>query len=453
MTLEGPNMPKVADERINAEPTKRFFVEMFTKDIALEQAVLDLVDNSIDGARRVLKEGASALEGYEVKITLSRSEFRIDDNCGGFDKATARDHAFRFGRDFSVQRSPGSIGQFGVGMKRALFKFGQRFEVYSATSGEEWGIDVVVADWEREDDWHFEWADFAPSGSVSRAKPGTEVSVGPLHPSVASTFGSKSFENLIIDLIKSKHRRFISQGLDVQVNGTRVQPIGLNLYSGKNFTPATTTKTFEGETPDEPEVRVTLIAGIGTSSPKEAGWYVICNGRVVLEGDTRNVTGWGEVTDETSLPKYHGQFARFRGIATFDSDSSQRVPWNTTKTDIDTDNPVWRNAREKMVELMRPVIDFLNVLDADIEEHTRDRSPMLKALIDTPLVKYESLALRTEFAVPAVEQLEEVVPYTKIQYSRPLDEVAILKKALGLGSGKAVGERTFDIALERQRKR
>lgn len=437
------------DDRINAEPTKRFFVEMFTKDIALEQAVLDLVDNSVDGARRVLKQGPAPLDGYYVKIALSKTNFRIDDNCGGFDRKAAREHAFRFGREFQDNRPAGSIGQFGVGMKRALFKFGKQFKVFSATPTEEWGIDVVVADWEKEPGWHFEWAPFTPTGSVNKKKPGTEISVSPLHASVANTFGSKYFENLIIDLIKSKHRRFISEGLEVVVNGTRVQPIDLKLYSGPVFKPGVKSKTFEDD--DEPEVRVKLIAGVGISSPKEAGWYVICNGRVVLEGDTRAVTGWGQVTDDMSLPKYHGQFARFRGIATFDSDSSQRVPWNTTKTDIDTDNPVWRDAREKMIELMRPVIDFLNVLDADIEEHTRDRSPMLKALQETPLVKYESLPMKADFVVPALEQLEEVVPYTKIQYSRPVDDVALLKKALGLPSAKAVGERTFDIALQKQR--
>ena len=39
-------------DQINAMPTKRFFVDMFVRDIPLEQAVLDLVDNCIDGAKR-----------------------------------------------------------------------------------------------------------------------------------------------------------------------------------------------------------------------------------------------------------------------------------------------------------------------------------------------------------------------------------------------------------------
>jgi len=39
-------------KQIQAYPAKRFFVEMLTKDILLLDAVLDLIDNSLDGAMR-----------------------------------------------------------------------------------------------------------------------------------------------------------------------------------------------------------------------------------------------------------------------------------------------------------------------------------------------------------------------------------------------------------------
>ena len=39
-------------KKANAHPTKDFFVKMITKDIALEDCLLDLIDNCIDGARR-----------------------------------------------------------------------------------------------------------------------------------------------------------------------------------------------------------------------------------------------------------------------------------------------------------------------------------------------------------------------------------------------------------------
>jgi hypothetical protein len=34
------------------KPTKRFFVSMLTRDIALDDAILDLLDNCLDGVTR-----------------------------------------------------------------------------------------------------------------------------------------------------------------------------------------------------------------------------------------------------------------------------------------------------------------------------------------------------------------------------------------------------------------
>ncbi|MEL6260324.1 MAG: hypothetical protein AAFR12_04585 [Cyanobacteria bacterium J06626_6] len=41
---------------INAAPTKTFFVDMLTRDIDLKDAILDLLDNCIDGIQRVTRE-------------------------------------------------------------------------------------------------------------------------------------------------------------------------------------------------------------------------------------------------------------------------------------------------------------------------------------------------------------------------------------------------------------
>ena len=114
-------------DQINAMPTKRFFVDMFVRDIPLEQAVLDLVDNCIDGAKRV-RSTSSSLEKYKVEVKLGSEEFSITDNCGGFDRTIAKEYAFRFGRPSGHESSNNSIGKFGVGMKRALFKFGIKLE-------------------------------------------------------------------------------------------------------------------------------------------------------------------------------------------------------------------------------------------------------------------------------------------------------------------------------------
>ena len=148
-------MSDASEQQINAMPTKAFFVDMLVKDIPLERAVLDLVDNCVDGAIRLRNGSDGNFAGLRVEITMAADKFVIADNCGGFDMATARDYAFRFGRARAANATPYSIGQFGVGMKRALFKFGRQFSVASKTATESWAVDVDVDEWELTSDWYF----------------------------------------------------------------------------------------------------------------------------------------------------------------------------------------------------------------------------------------------------------------------------------------------------------
>lgn len=441
-----------AQEQINAEPTKAFFVDMLTRDIDLEQAVLDLVDNSVDGAKAMKADGDRPFEGRTVKIEIGKEKFRIVDNCGGFDTATARDYAFRFGRPPGMPRTPHSIGQFGVGMKRALFKFGNRFMVRSSTGNDSWAVDVNVPDWEAQSGWHFPWATFEEDDNVSHNMPGTEIVVTELRPAVGAKFSTMLFVNAISGLIKSKHRQFIAQGLSIAVNGEHIDASSLHLLvdDKTKFRPGTDELIFEEE--GKENVKARIVVGVGHSAPREAGWYVVCNGRVILEADRSKDTGWGlleEESGEVRMPSYHNQFARFRGLVYFDSNDSARVPWNTTKTDVDKDSPVWQQTFGRMVEMMRPVIDFLNELDADIDEHTRDHSPLLDYVNKATTIKPEELPPRSNFAAPKRGEIRKATKTVKVQYSKPVDEVSFLKDELGVNSATAVGERTFELIYQR----
>lgn len=438
------------EQPINAEPTKTFFVEMLTRDISVEQALLDLVDNSVDAAK-ALKGAGARLDGLEVHVAFKNGLFRIADNCGGFSKSAARDYAFRFGRPPNSPKTPHSIGQFGVGMKRALFKFGHRFAVRSATTNDEWAVDVNVPEWESSAEWFFPWAPFEPSADVSQTAPGTEILVKDLRSEVSWKFSSPQFENSIISLVKSKHRQFIAAGLRITVNGKSVDATALYLLTdGSSFRPGTDDFSIsdEGEQP----VRVRIVVGVGQSLPKEAGWYVVCNGRVILEADRRTVTGWGVVEDETeglTIPSYHNQFARFRGIVTFDSEDSARVPWNTTKTDVNQDSVVWQEAFGRMVEMMRPVITFLNDLDKDIDEHTKEESALNEVVTKAAPVRVDGLTTKTAFAAPARGSIKRTIKTVKVQYSRPTVQVEFLMEELSVSSAKAVGEKAFDLTFQR----
>src|SRR5690349_10409695 len=104
----------------DAKPTKDFFVSVLVKDISLVPAIIDLVDNSVDGARRLRSvstdpSNTDSFDGLEVKIDTRRNRFRISDNCGGIPVEVAEQYAFRFGRDETFEAEDFEHPDFATG--------------------------------------------------------------------------------------------------------------------------------------------------------------------------------------------------------------------------------------------------------------------------------------------------------------------------------------------------
>ena len=400
---------------IDASPSKALFIDMLTKDIPLIRAILDLVDNSVDGARRLRPD--ENYKGLRIDLDVSKSRFKISDNCGGMLILTAREYAFRFGRSDDAPETPGSVGQFGVGMKRAFFKMGKKFIVESKTKNSSFVVDVDVDKWEKEDKWVFRFKDFSENIKNSPDDVGTTVTVSSLHDNVAENFDQDNFRTRLAQELATAHLLSINKGLQMSLNGIPLQMRDLTLYMSKQIKPVQ--KKVDYKVKDHPvPVNVEIIAGIADSSPKDAGWYVFCNGRLLLEREKTSITGWGE-KDGGKIPLYHQQYARFRGYAFFNSDYAELLPWNTTKTGVDTDSPIYQSVRLEMVSLMRPIIDFLNELKESKGENEEKES-----------------------------QLEKTADTVPIQYRVPKKKAEIVKKTLGAKSWREVGEKTFEYYLK-----
>jgi hypothetical protein len=124
---------------LSPEATKHFFIEMLTRDISITDAVLDLVDNSLQNLVQeseldVTKPLVSPDRDAEpangsVSIWCSKDRFRIEDTCGGVSSARAGTEMFVFGNT-GRQDSGLGLGVYGIGMKRAFFKIGDEIVVH-----------------------------------------------------------------------------------------------------------------------------------------------------------------------------------------------------------------------------------------------------------------------------------------------------------------------------------
>lgn len=432
--------------KVRVEPTKELFVYILTRDIAHQAAIIELLDNSVDGAKRVATD-PSDLSDFWAEIEFDHECFTIRDNCGGIPLKVARDYAFRFGRAEGMKRVPGSIGQFGVGMKRALFSFGRKYVVQSATKTDWFRLKVDLNEWmTKTEDWDFDLVSYGENNGEMEV--GTRIEVTDLVDDAANQFGLEHFRTRVENEIRQKHGFFIAKGFAVRVCGTTIPSHEWQLIADDQFKPAHITKTYPGS--DAP-VTARIYAGIGKSSPSDAGWYVICNGRLVLCADKSEKTGWGwgsaEMDSVSGTPRYHNQFSRFRGYVLFDCDDAGRLPWNTTKTDIDPDDAIWLDVRELMAGVMRPVINFLNIVDKESEFPESER-PLTAALSAAKPKGIAEVQGEPKFRYPETPRAPPPITVS-IQYRKEKERVDALQEAMGTSSARETGDASFDEAYKR----
>jgi hypothetical protein len=227
---------------IDASPTKEFFISIFVKDIDLKRSIVDLVDNCVDGAERIRPNGN--YEALKVEITASKEMFEIKDNCGGIDVETAAEYAFRFGRPDDAPPTPNSIGLFGVGMKRAIFKMGRKFRVESTTQNAYFEIEEDIEEWKTKRDesgkelWEFKFDDIKDDDGFHAEAQGTIISVTSLFDSVADDFESQTFLSNLADEIQEAHLYNIQRGLEITLNGSRLNVKPIELSYSEEILPA-----------------------------------------------------------------------------------------------------------------------------------------------------------------------------------------------------------------------
>jgi hypothetical protein len=439
----------------NAFPTKRFFLEMLTRDISLEDAVLDLVDNCVDSLARTRKLPLSASlldakaverkaakfreEGIpHIKILFDASHFVMEDNCGGMDYESARDDVFRFGR---VKESAESrLSVYGIGLKRALFKLGNQIEVVSATTDSGFEVSINADKWEREKEWHFPLREHKPAKSEGSA--GTRIQVTSLNAEVKARLEDGQLPTRLYDAIASAYALILGKFVAVSLNGVRVQPKPIPLGQSAGVSPGREEFSVNG-------VDVLIVASLaerveGQWSGDRAGWYVFCNGRVVVFADRSELTGWG-INSAQFVSKYSG----FVGLVFFFSEDPEALPWTTTKRGLNRESRPYIAARNKMAVVARPVLTFLNNMYASGEVEEPIERTIASGVRATSVDQVMKTAKRAfTVSMPAKKESN----YVSVQFKVKKADLDRVRKSVRAPTWSAsrVGEHVFQYFLERE---
>lgn len=432
---------------------------MITKDISLEDCILDLIDNCLDGARKVrhsANAGANVddYSGFNAKVNFDGLHFEIVDNCGGITITEAIDYAFHFGRrlDAPMERDY-SIGLYGIGMKRAIFKMGNKIEICSSTDQEAFCTKIDVKDWlvrkpvsipgqESREDWDFDMEE-APVNPHT----GTSIRIDELHPSISTQFDNPEFSNSVCRIVARDYAQFLAKGFEISINGREMEGFPFTVRESPDFKP------IRLKYEDDTGVEVEIIAGMAGAPPDSLepterrmetdyyGWFVLCNDRVVVASDKTNQTVWGD----GDFQSWHYQYNGFIGFVSFSSKDPNLLPWTTTKRDVDRSNLTYRRAIEKMKDATRSWIKYTNDRKADIGAAKQSEAlATTKPLFNVPA--------NPQFEVPQIAAPSHLISFSTINYRKPSSELAKVKKMLGNSSmpNSRAGEMTFDYYVKNE---
>lgn len=340
---------------VDTMATKQLVVTSLTKDASIDECVFDLLDNAIDGARNTMnRSGQIALDrhgmpasysGYWIRLTVSGTSISVADNCGGIKVPELRDLALKFG-----ERSNHSfgIGTYGVGLNRAIFRLGREAKLVTDDGVRRSTLEIDHAAYLASPDWTL-----PATSRKSAGKAGTTVEIIRPTPAVAREFSSTRWLGDIKREIRRRYFAFLAKELEIEVNDEKLEPEYVHLredgqyeLKAKDYVEIDGVKVFmlSGQ---HIKYRLTKEAefdrATNRSLTSEFGWNVICNDRAILISDRTGTTGW----ETTWHPEYNG----FVGYVWFVSEDPEKLPWNTKKTGIHTDNKIYEEVLPGMREL------------------------------------------------------------------------------------------------------
>lgn len=379
----------------DASPSKYFFCHMLTRDIELKDAIMDLIDNCVDGAMRTKGtppkiDDGSYYEGFNVDVYLTENEFIIKDNCGGIPRKIAKEYAFRFGRPEAVttENNLPTIGLYGIGMKRAIFKIGEAATIYTKTGDDDEYCVSIPSNWTRAEKWEFPIRE--KKGKVG-FKTGTTIAID-IKNDIAE-FTQAERPRFIEELKKSVAHNFgliIHKGLKVTINGNLIKGVEVSFVidehpskdqkDKKRYLPYIYSAKVGGVDvfmilgfysrnilASEDDIEEELLGMGHKRTSEDAGWTVVCNDRIVLYNNKDHLTGWGEY----GLPRYHTQFIGIKGIVYFSSNDPAKLPTTTVKRGIDLNSEIYASVKRRMCMALKTFIDYTNKWKGKEEEEKK----------------------------------------------------------------------------------
>ena len=336
-------------KRIDITPKKKLLRSMAT-DLDFRMALFEIIDNSIDAWRKA-QTGTKLM--IHIYADRPNNSLMYTDNAGGV-KENNISELFTLG-DNGSKTSQETIGEFGVGIKRALFFMAKRF-VLESRAQQETGFktELDVNSYFDDENWEMSYIS------------GTNLDEG----FTRITFSEMNFtmsEKLERDLRKNIAETYaytLTGKGEIFINDTPVtfykfeswakfeDPYGD--YSPENVR----FKIDSGGAQIEVTVKIGLMESFAQTG--EYGFYIYCNDRLAIRAGKTPELGFND--SEFHYP--HARFARFR-CELFINGPGSLMPWNSTKSGLNFDNPIIKKILPDIKKLAYHYLKFSSKIASD----------------------------------------------------------------------------------------
>lgn len=436
--------------RADASPEKHLFISLITRDISIVAAFLDLIDNSINAAVRpaasrlqtaqdylTVQQDTSMHPAVDISLKIGPNRVEIKDTAPGISAKTATEHVFKFGR--AATEDPhvdDRLSVYGIGLKRAIFKIGNKIAISSDHIEGGFDLKLDVADWatKTQQPWTF---DLTPRPPAKIDKCGTMITIEELYDDVSHRLSDGVFESQLREAISNTYAFYMTRFVNISLSGTQLE--GTNIEIGSNHTSDLWTSG---------DVSCAVTAGIGFAQgggfrDRSSGWFIFCNGRAVISADKTRLTGWGG----SGLPIFQPKHRPFLGTVFFVSQDAEKLPWTTTKSGINEDSTIWQETKRRMTTVGRVVTSYL---DARYTEDGTEVPPMDLQDVAGSRVNMITAAVSPQRTFTPPKRAAPTT--TRIQYDANVKDVKRIENYLKRPSmgGSAVGRYTFNYFLDNE---
>lgn len=334
-------MPDEFIENINAVPDKKILLAV-SKDIDLKKGICEMIDNSID--MHIIRD-----EDIPLTVSLFMDEVEqtiiYEDDSGGVKEDNLNMIIQPGGTERTEEEE--TIGIFGIGSKRALIALSHYSETISRFPGEDTFKIIVDDDWLDSSSWEI------PKYRVSNIEEGKTRFI---LRNLKFEFDEATINELKKMLGEIYYYYITNRNVIIKLNGTSIRAIIFNNWA---YPPRRHPRKYmfeiEGRSDDPVHFEMLVGLRLEASIIGEYGFDLYCNDRLIV----KHVKDYRLGFKKGILGLSHPTVARFYCILRLNG-KNKDMPWNSTKSDIDTLNPIYPKLEDFLITFANHIYDLVD---------------------------------------------------------------------------------------------